>query len=475
MRETGPGVEMVRRNMSAGLRLAFAALQDGRFAAARDAAGPMRADAAGALLHALGRAGAGDVAGGAAALHGIARANPAARHPVHDLADLLVRHGRGGEAPAHLRAAAAHDPGNAEVLAALGAALAEAGPVGEAVEAFQAVAALRPEEPAGWSNLGKALAAGGRFAEAEAAFARMGPPDAQLGLNHAVARLKSGRLEAGWPLFRARHGLPGRAPPLPGEELRSLAGVAGRTVLLVHDEGFGDTLQFVRYAPLLAGPGARGFVRAPAPLRRLLAAQGIEVVSALPRYDAWCRIPDLPGVFGTGLGSIPAALPYVAADPGLVALWSRRLPAGRRVGLVWAGAGRAHAAAAAAVDRVRSIPDGLLGPLLAVPGVAWVSLQHGRGAPAGVFDPMPEVADFADTAAIVAGLDLVVSVDTAVAHLAGAMGRRVLLLDRYDNCWRWLSGREDSPWYPGVLRILRQGSPGDWRGVLARAAAAVAL
>ena len=88
---------------------------------------------------------------------------------------------------------------------------------------------------------------------------------------------------------------------------------------------------------------------------------------------------------------------------------------------------------------------------------------------------MPGVADFADTAAIVAGLDLVVSVDTAVAHLAGAMGRRVLLLDRYDNCWRWLSGREDSPWYPGVLRILRQGSPGDWRGVLARAAAAVAL
>lgn len=464
---------MVRRSMSGGgLRGAFAALQAGRFADALVMAQPFRAEGAGAVLHALALAGSGDVDGGAASLHAVARANPGARHPVHDLVDLLRGAGRGRDAAPHLRAALRHSPCDAGLLTALGAALAEEGPVAEAVDVFARLAAARPGDADAASNLGKALAAAGRFDEAEAVFARIPPGDPQRDLNRAVALLKAGRLREGWPLFRARHALPGRAPPLPGPELRSLDGVAGRTVLLVHDEGFGDTLQFIRYAPMLTRLGARVRVLAPPPLVRLLRFGGLDVVGTVPPgVDAWCRIPDLPSVFGTTLGTIPADLPYLRPDPALVEAWRPRFPPGRRAGLVWAGAARAGNAAALATDRIRSVGRDGLAPLLAVPGVSWVSLQHGQAAPPGMFDPMRQVTDFADTAAIIVGLETVVSVDTAVAHLAAAMGKRVLLLDRHDNCWRWLHGREDSPWYPGVLRIVRQDTPGDWAGVLQRAAA----
>ncbi len=460
----------MQRNMADTMRRAHAALMAGDFAMARDLAAPATGNPAGAVLHALACAGCNEP-DSAATLAAIARANPAARHPVLDLAELLRTHGRPTETAAHLRAAVHLTPGNADLLDHLGAALAETGPVDEAIDAFRRATAIRPDHAATWSNLGKALAATGRFSEAETAFGHartLAPNDSQLTLNHAVARLKSGRLPEAWPLFRARHRLPGRPPPPPGPELTSLDGIAGRTVLLLHDEGFGDTIQFIRYAPLLSGRGARVLASVPSPLARLLASNGIDLAPA--PYDAWCRIADLPGVFGTTLDTIPAHLPYLRPDPALVALWAQRLPAGRRIGLVWAGAARRHDPAAAATDRIRSIPRGSLTPLLATPGIAWISLQHGQAAPPDVFDPMPKVADFADTAAIIASLQTVVTVDTAVAHLAAAMAVPTILLDRYDNCWRWLSGREDSPWYPGALRIIRQTKPGDWPDVLAQAA-----
>ncbi len=486
VRDAGRGVEMMQRSMArdGALRQALAALHAGRFAEARDLAAGWRVDPAGGALHALGLAGAGDVAGGGAALDAAARANPAARHPVFDLVELLRAQRREGEAPAHVAAALAHQPGRAALLGLLGATLAETGPTGAAIGAFAEAARVAPGGAAAWSNLGKALAAAGRFDEAEGAFGRaalLAPGEAQVRLNHGVARLKAGRWAEGWPLFRARHDLPGHAGGLAGAELRDLRGVAGKTVLLVHDEGFGDTLQFIRYAPLLAGLGARVVVWAPPPLVRLLRGmEGIAEVAECgghrtPRgggvaYDAWCRVADLPGVFGTTVETIPGALPYLAADPGLVAAWSGRLPSGCRVGLVWAGAGRPHDPGAAATDRQRSLRADMLGPLLGIAGIDWVSLQQGLAPPGGVFDPMPGVADFADTAAIIEGLELVVSVDTAVAHLVAAMGRRVILLDRYDSCWRWLHGRADSPWYPGRVSILRQQAPGDWGGVLRRVA-----
>jgi hypothetical protein len=174
-------------------------------------------------------------------------------------------------------------------------------------------------------------------------------------------------------------------------------------------------------------------------------------------------------------------VPYLRADPVLASAWAARLPrdGGLRVGLCWAGQARPWLDGFLALDHRRSTDLATLAPLAAVPGVRLVSLQKGaaaeqvRAAGFDLLDPMAEVADFADTAALVANLDLVISVDTSVVHLAGAMGKPVFLLDRYDNCWRWLSGREDSPWYP-TLRIFRQRRSGEWGPVIERVATALA-
>jgi len=196
---------------------------------------------------------------------------------------------------------------------------------------------------------------------------------------------------------------------------------------------------------------------------------------ALPRFDVWCPMLSLPRLFGTTLDRMPPATPYLHADPAAAARWAARLPqGGLRVGVAWAGGLHPNDPTAAATDRVRSMAPRYLAPLAALPGVRLVSLQLGVAPPPdlGMADPMPDVRDFADTAGIVANLDVVVSVDTSVAHLAAGMGKPVLLLDRYDACWRWLHGRTDSPWYP-TLTILRQPSPGDWPSAVAAAAAAL--
>ena len=259
-------------------------------------------------------------------------------------------------------------------------------------------------------------------------------------------------------------------------------------MLLTHEAGYGDTLQFCRYVPLLAARGARIVLA----VRRRCngcwagcrASEGcVAANAALPDYDWHCPMMSLPSVFATTLETIPAEVPYITADPAMVADWAARLPAapGLRVGLVWAGQARPWLPGFATVDTRRSTSLAQFAPLGAVEGVRFVSLQadapgsEARDPPPGLalHDPMASVTDFADTAAIVANLDLVVSVDTSVAHLAGALGKPVFLLDRYDNCWRWLSGRSDSPWYP-TLRIFRQTKIGDWAPVMRQAAAALA-
>jgi hypothetical protein len=270
-------------------------------------------------------------------------------------------------------------------------------------------------------------------------------------------------------------------------DLATLPDLAGQTVLLTHEAGYGDTLQFCRYVPLLAARGARIALAVPVALQRLLAAQGwgIEMVpagAAWPHHDWHCPMMSLPRAFGTTLAAVPAASPYLAADPALVATWAARLPGGPglRVGLVWAGQARPWLPGFSTVDRRRSTSLAQFAPFAAVAGARFISLQAGasaseaRNPPPGLalHDPMPEVADFADTAAIIANLDLVVSVDTSVTHLAGALGKPVFLLDRYDNCWRWMSGRDDSPWYP-TLRIFRQARIGDWAPVMQQVAAAL--
>jgi hypothetical protein len=282
---------------------------------------------------------------------------------------------------------------------------------------------------------------------------------------------------------------PGRSV-LPAEKLlpplSRVPDLSGRTVLVVQEEGLGDTLQFMRYLPLLALRGARVAVAVPPALTRLLRrVPGVADVPAgdapVPQHDFHCSFNGLPRAFETTLETIPRVVPYVAADPALVRHWAARMPTGDalRVGLCWAGQARPWLTGFVGLDQRRSTCLATLAPLAAVPGTRFVNLQKGPAAAeigtAGVdlLDVMDEVRDFADTAAIVANLDLVISVDTSVVHLAGAMGTPVFLLDRYDNCWRWLSGRDDSPWYPS-LRIFRQQRSGDWAQVIARVATALA-
>jgi tetratricopeptide (TPR) repeat protein len=410
-------------------------------------------------------------------------------------ADHLHEAGQGAEALEVLEGAIAVDPGFAPAHNLAGIVRADLGDTTAAIAHFRRAIAILPDDAAGWANLGMQLKIEDRFDEAlaayDAALARS-PADAHIRLNRALALLRAGRLAEAWPDYECRlwRAADAALPPerlLPSRSV--LSDLAGRTVLVTHQDGFGDTLQFARYLPLLAARGARVLIWVPAELVALLCRMpGVaEVLSGsrpAPPHDFHCPFTSLPRAFETELRDIPAGVPYLRADPDRVAFWAARLPprapGALRVGLVWAGQARPHMPGFATLDAHRSMTLADFAPLGGMQGIQFISLQKGPAAaqaaapPPGLVlhDPMDAVGDFADTAGIVANLDLLVSVDTSVAHLAGAMGGKVLLLDRFDNCWRWLAGREDSPWYP-TLRIIRQQRPGDWAGVMRRVVLAV--
>ena len=246
---------------------------------------------------------------------------------------------------------------------------------------------------------------------------------------------------------------------------------AGRTILVHAEQGFGDTIQFARYLPLIAERGAQVVLACDARLTPLLGMlQGVVVVSCdqeLPAYDAWIDQMSLPRVFATGPTSIPAAGGYLAADLARVAAWRAALPAGRKVGIAWAG-NPAHSN-----DRRRSLPPDAVRALLATPGICFVSLQVGeRANETGLADLSARLTDYAETAALVANLDLVVTVDTSAAHLAGALGVPCWVLLPFAPDWRWRLGCEDSAWYAS-LRLFRQPAPGDWRRCVMKVACAL--
>lgn len=402
-----------------------------------------------------------------------------------DFADFLIDADRAPEAEAVLRGAS--DTAAAHHLRGL--AQADLAAFDAAIGSFTQAVALAPAAAASWSNLGMMLKVRQRYAEALAAHAKavaLAPDAPRLRVNRAVTLLASGEWLSAWEDYEARLDLAegmviDRSRLLPA--LRPGDSLIGATVLALHEEGFGDTLQFSRYLPLLAERGAHVVLYVPPALERLMArlpgvASIVTDTRALPVHDFVCPMFSLPRVFATTPRSVPPAVPP-ALDGWEVMRWARRVPThGLRVGLVWAGQARPSAPGFRILDRRRSVGLAALAPLAAVPGISLVSLQSGPPArqprPAGMIlaDPMSEVTDFADTAAIVRNLDVVVSVDTAVAHLAGMLGKPVFLLDRYDGCWRWLHSRRDSPWYPD-LTIFRQPEPGDWSSVIGQVAAAL--
>jgi hypothetical protein len=298
---------------------------------------------------------------------------------------------------------------------------------------------------------------------------RLAPRDEDVAYNLAATYLTAGRLREGFTLYDSRFAK-FRPPKIPGKPWTN-ENVRGRTVLVTAEQGFGDTLQFVRYVPRLAAAGARVKLRVQPALVRLLANfPSTEAVTGddapPPAFDMHVPIMSLPHRLACD-DPMPIPVPYIEADPSLTAAWRARLAAlpGLRVGLAWSGNSGFGA------DQFRSIAPASLSVFADCPGVSFVSLQKDAAAlpPFALVDHADCLVDFAETAALVAALDLVISVDTSVAHLAGAMGRTVWLLNRFDTCWRWLTGRDDSIWYPN-MRIFRQATPGDWTVPLAQAA-----
>jgi len=382
------------------------------------------------------------------------------------------------QAARSLAAALRLAPARFDIMSNLGSALVELDRFGEALALFRQAHTLAPRNARIMANIANLLDFAGALGDANTAYETahlLAPDDAEIGRNRAMTLLRAGRFAEGWPLFEHR-----RRAVDPTEatvpRLTDLASLAGTRVLLFHEQGLGDTLQMLRYAPLLAAKGAEVLVRVPLPLMRLTAAApGVQAAvgdgEATGPLDFQSPLMSLPLVFGTDLGSIPATTPYLVADRVAGAVWAGRLAGLPRpwVGLVWAGS------PTGGLDHRRSMRFADLAPILAAPA-GFVSVQLGPAAaqwapPVGVaaLDATPWISDFADTAALMSQLDLLITVDTSVAHLAAGLGRPVWLLDRFSSCWRWLTGRSDSPWYP-TLRLLRQPGPGQWAPAVAEAA-----
>lgn len=395
---------------------------------------------------------------------------------------LAHRAGSNVEAVALLERAASLDPRVVDYHFNLGVALQAQERHAEAIRAYRNALSLQPRHAPALTNLGRALQKLVRPQEAVASFERalaLQPdlPEAHWGL--ATQLLLIGEFARGWDEYEHRWKLPenrGNRREF-GVPRWEGGAVAGHRLLLQAEQGAGDTLQFVRYAPLLAERGARVVVLCQPALKRLLMEmEAISVVTdtdPLPALDFHVPLMSLPRLFGTLRSTIPANVPYLRPDPMDVRAWSEKLGGGheRKIGIVWAG-NRRHLN-----DRNRSCPLETFDRLAEVGGLRFYSLL--KNEPGGAarsrlapVDLAPALVDFADTAAVLMHLDLVITVDTAVAHLAGALGRPVWLLLPFAPDWRWLLERRDSPWYPS-MRLFRQGTPGDWQGVMTEVVAAL--
>ena len=403
---------------------------------------------------------------------------------LHMRALVLKELGRLDEALSDNQLAADLDPTSPDICGNLGAVLQRLGRTEEALSWYERALQFRPDDARNLTNRASALAELGRVDEAMAGYRYAIAIDAQFAeaaWNLALLQLLLGDFEAGWKGREVRWRFPELSqgyPKLAGRQWSGEQAIAGKRIVVCSDEGFGDTIQFVRYVPMLAARGAQVLLVVDPPLVPLLS--GVKGVSqclpkregtALPAFDFHCPVTSLPLAFGTKLDSIPAVpgyLPPPAADR--VQAFEQRLgPHGKlRVGLVWSGNPRHWN------DRNRSMALAALSPLFDI-DASFISLQKDprprdaevlRANPA-VVDLTAELADFAQTAALVSCLDLLVTVDTSVAHLGAALGKPTWLLLPYMPDFRWLLGRDDSPWYP-TLRLFRQDATRDYASVLDR-------
>jgi len=423
-----------------------------------------------------------------------------------NLAWLLAQQGRYTEAEAAYRQALLLAPDNCHIGLNFAVMLAEQKRFAEAEQYYRQILAQDADNVPALSNLGVLLASMQREDEAEACYRQalaLAPDYRKAAFNLAYLLLRQGRYEEGWRMLEARDGLEilqnllqNHLPDPPFVQRWQGQDLVGRSIRILFGSGHGDMMQFARYASLLK---RRGAVRVaclchPA-LKRLFSlldgldgAWAFDEDLAINDFDYWVAPLSLPDLFGTRVDTIPADLPYLHTPAQARQDYADIISmAGSvvRVGLVWQGNAQFYN------DAERSIHDlQVLQPLATIPGVHFFSLQKGSGelhagdGPSGpraampltVTDLAPRIHDFADTAAIIMQLDLVLTVDTAVTHLAGALGKPCwVMLPAYQPDWRWLTQREDSPWYPGVMRLFRQSKAGDWAGVIQQVCAQLAV
>lgn len=414
--------------------------------------------------------------------------DPALLEAGNNLGNVLRRQGRELAALDSYRAVLARRPNFAPALYNMGLALAGLEEFGAAIDCYRSVLARPPGpgEAERYADVHEALSAalveiGCHEAAVEScrAWQALAPGNWRAEWNQALSLLALGRYAEAWPLYErrwelpeARSGLDGNDPPT----VPSFTGLASKRVLLRWEQGRGDVIQFARYAPLLARHAAEVTLVVYPELKALLGrmpglAAAIDETEPEPAHDAVVSLLSLPLVFGTALETIPARVPYLAPRPEAVARWQVRLDAssgkagGPRVGLCWWGSPQ---------SRRSSIPLPLLEPLLRLPGFRFHSLQRETDPAHQAWlashpllqDHSETLTDFDETAALIAALDLVITIDTSVAHLAGALGRPTWVMLRHSADWRWLRDRPDSPWYP-TARLFRQGPDRQWEPVVA--------
>lgn len=407
--------------------------------------------------------------------------NPSITHVYMNLGTVLQEKGLFDEAIINYRKALRCDPNNADIYYNLGLVSEEKDQLDEAISYYQKAILLNSDFADAYNNLGilfnkknqpdSALTCYKKAIELDPHFA-----DAHWNMSHAL--LLTGQFQEGWKEYEWRwkvkelyhHSLP--QPRNFSQPIWDGSDIKGRIILLYAEQGFGDAIQFIRYAPLVAQYGATVIVECPNKLTSLLQnTEGIHKVIAygdrLPEFDVHCPLLSLPSLFNTTLDNIPAKIPYIIPNPTLIQEWREvinRNDFNFKVGLVWA------------TDRLPKEKSCLLetfSSLTLLNDISFYSLQKGEPAiqskklPKGMnfFDYTEKINDFSDTAALIMNLDLVISVDTAVAHLAGALGKPVWTLLPFTPDWRWMLNREDSPWYP-TMKLFRQPEPGNWNTVI---------
>jgi Flp pilus assembly protein TadD len=396
----------------------------------------------------------------------------------NNLGIALAALGKPEEAAASYRQSLHLKPDYAEAHNNLGVAIASRGKLEEAIASYHQAICLKPEYAEAHHNLGVALKELGNLHEAVARYQaaiRLKPDYADAHHALGMAWLQMGDFESGWPEYEWRARCKGSGMPSFWQPRWDGYPLAGQTILLHAEQGLGDTLQFIRFAPLVRERGLSVLVLCPESLVRLLAScPGIDRVltgDSLPRFDVHAPLLSVPGILGTSLATVPSPVPYLHADAELTNHWRHELSkySTFKIGIAWQGNPR-HSN-----DRNRSFPLVHLAPLAQLEGASLFSLQQGPGTEqlSAVNDRFPvtdlcsKFNNFMDTAAVVQNLDLVITADTAIAHLAGALGVPVWVALPCAPDWRWMLDREDSPWYPS-MRLFRQTQWGNWEEVFER-------